>query len=180
MNKPQLNFIGDFFSSLLSSNSVNFDDIALSLLSIYPDNQLESLCRRISNFLNNYYYSYHNLFDRLIIHILPNYNVKHDNNRVFISFNYIFVKDKFTTFLLSIKDSLSNIHNLLKSIVPLINIVWLSNRWFGNLFSLFNFIYQKLKDSFIFRCKDNFKVLFYFEKEKRKIWCSIHDLPQSL
>ena len=53
MNKTQLNFIGDFFSALLSSNSVNFEDIAFSLLSIYPNNQLESLCKRIyPNFVN--------------------------------------------------------------------------------------------------------------------------------
>ena len=210
MNKPQLNFIGDFFSALLSSNSVNFDDIALSLLAKYPNHQLESLCRRISSFLNNENYSYHTLFDKLIVHILSNYHVKHFDKRVFISFDHMFVKDKFTTFMLSIKigkqgfplyfklfdgknknnsnhgdafklsnikDSLLYVHNLLKFIDPLIDIVWLADRWFGNLFPLFNFIDQELKDSFVFRCKDNFKVLFYFEKEKHKVWCSIHDLP---
>ncbi len=210
MNKTQLNFIGDFFSALLSSNSVNFEDIAFSLLSIYPNNQLESLCKRISNFLNNPNYSYHTLFDKLIIYILSNYKVKHADNRVYISFDHMFVKDKYTTFMLSIKigkqgfplyfklydgksktnsnhgdafkisnikESLLYVHNLLKSIDPLINIVWLADRWFGNLFPLFNFIDKELHDSFVFRCKDNFKVLYHFKKEGHKIWCSIHDLP---
>lgn len=64
----------------------------------------------------------------------------------------------------------------LKKIDPNTNIVWLADRWFGNFFPLFEFIDKNLKDSFVFRCKDNFKVFYFDKKENHKIWGTIHDL----
>ena len=120
----------------------------------------------------------------------------------------MFVKDKFTVFMLSlrigkqgfpiyfesfegkkdssfgnafklnnIKSSLLYVHNLIKSFDPNINIIFLADRWFGNLFPLFNFIDKTLHDSFVFRCKDSFKVFFQPKNENNKVWLSIHDLP---
>ena len=54
---------------------------------------------------------------------------------------------------------------------------FLADRWFGNLFPLFNFINNELHDFFVFRCKDNFKIFYYDNKEKHYIWTSIHHLP---
>lgn len=208
LSKNQRNFLGDFFSSLLSSNSINFDKIALSLSTKYSHINFDSILKRISRFLNNNNNNFHFLFDNVIKHILSNYRVKHPDNRIFISFDHMFVKNKFTVFALSlkigkqglpiyfssfegkgkdgfgdafkldeIKSALLYIHNLFKSINPDFQIVFLADRWFGNFFPLFNFINNVLKDYFVFRCKDNFKVFYYNEKENHKIWCSIHDLP---
>lgn len=79
--------------------------------------------------------------------------------------------------LKNIKDALSYVHNLIKSIDSNIEIVFLADRWFGNYFPLFNFINNELNDYFVFRCKDNFKVYYYDEREKHKIWTFIHNLP---
>ena len=76
----------------------------------------------------------------------------------------------------NIKQSLLYVHNLIKSFDPNINIVFLADRWFGNLFPLFEFINNELCDSFVFRCKDNFKIFYQIKGEDHKIWTSIHYL----
>lgn len=208
LSKNQRNFLSDYFSALLSANSINFDKVALELSSKYPNIHFESILTRISRFLNNHNNNFHSLFDKVISHIFNNFKVKHDDNRVFISFDHMFVKEKFTVFMLSIKigkqgfpiffntfegkgkkefgeafrlknikDALSYVHNLIKSIDSNIEIVFLADRWFGNYFPLFNFISNELNDYFVFRCKDNFKVYYYDEREKHKIWTFIHNLP---
>lgn len=208
LSKNQRNFLSDYFSALLSANSINFDKVALELSSKYPNIHFESILTRIFRFLNNHNNNFHSLFDKVISHIFNNFKVKHDDNRVFISFDHMFVKEKFTVFMLSIKigkqgfpiffntfegkgkkefgeafrlknikDALSYVHNLIKSIDSNIEIVFLADRWFGNYFPLFNFISNELNDYFVFRCKDNFKVYYYDEREKHKIWTSIHNLP---
>lgn len=87
LTKNQLNFLGDFFTAMLSSSSINFDKIALELFSLYPDIKFDSILTRISRFLNNSNNNFHSLFDNVIKHILSNFKVKHDDNRVFISFD---------------------------------------------------------------------------------------------
>lgn len=208
LSKPQRNFLSDFFTALLSSNSCNFDKIALGLSNKYPLIKFDSILSRISRFLNNPRYHFHHLFDSLIHYIFENFKVKHEDKRLFISFDHMFVKDKFSIFMISlrigkqgfpiffksfpgkgkpgfgdtfklnmIKDALSYVHNMIKKIDPNIDIVFLADRWFGNFFPLFNFITHTLHDSFVFRCKDNFKVFFFDPKENHKIWTSIHNLP---
>lgn len=208
LTKNQRNFLSDLFTSILSSNSINFDKLALHLSNKHHSIRFESILKRISRFLNNDNYNFHHLFDNLISYIFSSFKVKHDDNRVFISFDHMFVKEKFTVFMLSIKigrqgfpiyfnvfpgkhqlnhgdafkisnikKSLSHVHNLIKNIDPNIQIVWLADRWFGNLFPLFNFINKTLNDNFVFRCKDNFKIFYFDKKEGHKIWTDIHHLP---
>jgi len=208
LTKNQRNFLSDFFSSLLSSNSINFDKIALNLTNKYSDINFDSILKRISRFLNNNNNVFHSLFDKTIKHIFSKYKIKHDDNRVFISFDHMYVRNKFTIFMLSlkigkqgipiyfssfegkgkdgfdnafklkeIKTALLHAHNLFKSINPNIQIVFLADRWFGNFFTLFNYINNTLKDYFVFRCKSNFKIFYFDEKENHKIWGNIHDLP---
>lgn len=107
------------------------------------------------------------MFNHCSINI-SNYKISHDDNRIFISFDHMFAKDKFTIFMLSlkidkqgfpiyfkafdgkfsanhgeafefknIKSSLLYVHNLFKSIISDVHIVFLADRWFGNYFPLF-------------------------------------------
>ena len=84
LTKNQLNFLGNFFTAMLSSSSINFDKIALELFFLYPDIKFDSILTRISRFLNNSNNNFHSLFDNVIKRILSNFKVKHDDNRVFI------------------------------------------------------------------------------------------------
>lgn len=210
-NKHQRNFLSDFFTAFLSSNSINFDKIALELSHKYSNIHFDSILKRISRFLNNHNNNFHDLFNQIIKFIISNFKVKHDDKRIFISFDHMYVKDKFTVFMLSlkigkqgfpiffdscdgkskensnrtgevfkvsnIKKALLYVHNLFKSIDPDIEIVFLADRWFGNFFPLFNYINDDLHDSFVFRCKDNFSVLYFDKKENHNIWTNIHNLP---
>ena len=101
LSKPQINFLSDFFTSLLSSTSVNFDKLAIDLSRKYYDVKLDSILKRISRFLNNKNNNFHILYDKLIHYIFSNFKVKHHDNRIFVSFDHMFVKDKFTVFMLS-------------------------------------------------------------------------------
>ena len=102
LSKPQINFLSDFFTSLLSS-SVNFDKLAIVLSHKYSDIKFDSILKRISRFLNNMNLNFHILFDKLIHYIFSNFKVKHLDHRIFVSFDHMFVKDKFTIFMLSLK-----------------------------------------------------------------------------
>ena len=208
LSKNQKNFLSDFFTSLISSNSVNFDKIASILSYKYDNINFDSILKRISRFLNNKNYNFHSLFDNVIKYVIFNYKVKHNDNRIYLSIDHMYVKSKFTILMISlrigkqgipiyfnsfygknhtlfgntfklkyIKSSISYVHNLFKSIDPNINIVFLADRWFGNYFPLFHFIDKVLHDSFVFRCKDNFKVFYFDSYENNFIWTNIHKLP---
>ena len=98
LSKNQRNFLVDFFSSLLSSNSINFDKLTLNLSNKYSNINFDSILKRISRFLNNYNNNFHLLFDNVIKFIVSNFNVKHDDNRIFISFDHMYVRKKIYCF----------------------------------------------------------------------------------
>lgn len=75
-----------------------------------------------------------------------------------------------------IKKAVFNVHSLIKSAFPDAPIVFLADRWFGNLFPLMNYIHS-LGDLFVFRCKSNMKVFWQPPKEDHKVWLPISDLP---
>ena len=208
LSKNQKNFLSDFFTSLISSNSVNFDKIASILSYKYNNINFDSILKRISRFLNNKNYNFHSLFDNVIKYVISNYKVKHNDNRIYLSIDHMYVKTKFTILMISlrigkqgislffhsfygknhithgeafkfhyIKSSILYVHNLFKLSDPNINIVWLADRWFGNYFPLFHFIDKVLQDSFVFRCKDNFKIFYFNNKEQHYIWTNIYKIP---
>lgn len=79
LSKNQKNFLSDFFTSLISSNSVNFDKIASILSYKYNNINFDSILKRISRFLNNKNYNFHSLFDNVIKYVISNYKVKHND-----------------------------------------------------------------------------------------------------
>ena len=76
----------------------------------------------------------------------------------------------------NIKNGILYCHNLIKSIIPDANIIFLADRWFGNLFPLMNYI-KSLGDTFVFRCKQNLKVFYQKYPETHKVWMPISKLP---
>lgn len=59
----------------------------------------------------------------------------------------------------NIKKGILYCHDLIKSFFHNANIIFLADRWFGNLFPLMDYI-NSLGDIFVFRCKQNLKVFF--------------------
>ena len=76
----------------------------------------------------------------------------------------------------NIKNGILYCHNLIKKHIPNSNIIFLADRWFGNLFPLMNYI-DSLNDTFVMRCKSNMLVYFMPYNESHKIWMPITDLP---
>jgi len=76
----------------------------------------------------------------------------------------------------TIKDGITFCHNLLSEFFPNAKIIFLADRWFGNLFPLMNYI-NELGDIYVFRLKENCKVFFYDKNEGHKIWVSLNDIP---
>ena len=206
--KTFLNFLPNFLFGLINSESITLSEIALSIVPLHNDILLSSIERRCSRFLNNPNFSIHDIFDSVIIDVLSRFKSSHpDINRFFISFDHMFVEEKHTILMFSLRigkqgipiyfklfpgkhskhhgdafksknitAGISYCHDLIKSFNPNAEIVFLADRWFGNLFNLMNFI-DSLGDIFVFRCKKNMKVFFFDKKEGHKIWIPIEDLP---
>lgn len=81
--------------------------------------------------------------------------------------------------LVNIKKGILYCHNLIKNFIPNANIIFLADRWFGNLFPLMRYI-DSLNDTFVFRCKQNLKVFYQKYPEKHKIWIPIIELPHHI
>ena len=103
LSKNQKNFLSDFFTSLISSNSVNFDKIASILSYKYDNINFDSILKRISRFLNNKNYNFHSLFDNVIKYVISNYKVKHNDNRIYLFIDHMYVKTKFTILMISLR-----------------------------------------------------------------------------
>ena len=76
----------------------------------------------------------------------------------------------------NIKEGILYCHNLIKKYLPNAKIIFLADRWFGNLFPLLNYI-DSLGDTFVIRCKQNMKVFYQIPKENHKVWIQISQLP---
>lgn len=93
---------------------------------------------------------------------------------VFEGVNSEFHGDAFKN--VNIKKGVLYCHDLIKSFFPDANIIFLADRWFGNLFPLMEYI-NSLGDTFVFRCKQNLKVFYQLYPENHKIWIPIIKLP---
>ena len=55
------------------------------------------------DFFNNHRYNIHSLFDKIVIYILSNFNLSHDDNNIHISFDHMFSKEKFTILMFTLR-----------------------------------------------------------------------------
>lgn len=210
-SKTLLNFLPLLFISLIYAESPTFSKISLSLFQHSNSNiHLDSITKRISRTLHNHNFSFHSIFDSIVMDCLSRYKLSHYDSNIHVSFDHMFVKNNFTVLMFTlrigkqgipiyfklfnganldykgeafksryIKDGITYCHNLIKSSIPNANIIFLADRWFGNLFPLMQFIHS-LGDTFVFRCKQNMKVLYKLYPENHKIWIPIIKLPHRI
>lgn len=208
-SKTLLNFLPQFFFSLIDAESTTSSKISLSLFKSFNSNiKLDSFNKRIYRFLHNPNYNLHSIFDSVVFDVLSRFKLSHSDKNIHISFDHMFDKYNFTVLMFTLrigkqgipiyfdvfpgtfdeshgdafkvknlKKGLVHCHDLIKSVIPDANIIFLADRWFGNLFPLMNFIDQSLHDTFVFRCKQNLKVFYQIPKENHKIWIPISNLP---
>lgn len=134
-----------------------------------------SVERRIRRFFNNSLFNNYDFYHYCIKHIISNYKLKHNDNRVHIIMDHMFSKNAFTVFMITLRVG--------KQSIPLwfrcfkdknYNLIFIGDRWFNST-SLMNYI-DKLGHTYIFRLKSNYKCFVYYEKENHRVWKNINDL----
>lgn len=177
-SKPQNNFISNCIVGMIKSESIVTTDIIKKIPRDYFDESLfSSKEKKFYRFFNNSRFNPYSFFDDIIKHIISNYKIK--NNNVYISFDHMYCKDRFTVFMLSLKigkqgiplwfrcfegiddpnafkldlmkEGILYVHNLFKE--KNVNLIFLADRWF-NFKEIMGYI-DSLNDIYCIRTKSN-------------------------
>ncbi len=102
LSKPQINFIANCLIGMINAESVVSSDIIKKIPVDYFDESLfSSKTKKFYRFFNNSRFEPYVFYDSIIQYIISNFKSKNAN--VYISFDHMFCKDRFTVFLLSLK-----------------------------------------------------------------------------
>ena len=198
---PFLKFISLFSLSLLQSESIIISDIA-STIAPLKNTSLDSAERYITRSLNNPNYDFHHFYFKFIQNIMSTYKVKHDDNKVIISLNHMYVEDRYTILMFTLrvgktgiplwfkefkyhdseaytypifKEAIQTCHDLVKLNNPDAKIKFLADRWFGNRVKILDYI-NIIGNIYDFRAKGSFITLTMDKKEGHTIWKNINKL----
>lgn len=200
MPKTQLNILPDIIFGMLSSESSSVADVAKSLKSSKSSNILfDSVSKRIRRFFLNPNFDSYYFYNSIIKYIIDNFKIKHNDNIIHITFDYMYSHTNYSVFMISLRvgkqgiplyfkcfkginkdafdinvilDGILFVHNLFKD--KDVNLIFLADRWF-NSHKILNFI-DSLGHTFVIRTKVNTKVLVYDKKEGHKVWKWINKL----
>lgn len=102
LSKPQLNFIANCIIGMIKSESVVTSDIIKKIpVDYFDESSFESKSKKFWRFFNNPRFAPYDFFDSIIQYIISNFKSK--NSNVYISFDHMFCKDRFSVFMLSFK-----------------------------------------------------------------------------
>ena len=181
LSKPQNKFISDCIVGMIKAESVVTTDIIKKIPRNYFDESLfSSKEKKFYRFFNNTRFTPYSFYDDIIKYIISNYKIKNQN--VYISFDHMYCKDRFTIFLLSLKIGKQGIPlwfrcfegvddpnafnlNLMKEVILYIhnlfkdtnaNLVFLADRWF-NFKDIMGYI-DSLNHTYCIRTKSNVSI----------------------
>lgn len=101
ISKPHLKILPAIIFGMIQSESVVTTDIVKKLKDYFYFVSPSSTVRRLERFFNNLKFDIYNLYEAIISFVISNYKLK--NSNVYISFDHMYCKDKFTVFLLSLR-----------------------------------------------------------------------------
>lgn len=102
LSNPQLNFIVNCLIGMIKSESVVTSDIIKKIpVDYFDESSFESKSKKFWRFFNNFRFSPYDFYDSIIQFIFSNFKLK--NNNVYVSFDHMFCKDRFTIFMISLK-----------------------------------------------------------------------------
>ena len=96
ISKPHLKNLSFIITAMISAESVVSSDIARKLKDDFSFVLLESIEHRFRRFFASFSNVAYSFFDAFISYIISKFSVKHSDNKIHISFDHMFVKDKFT------------------------------------------------------------------------------------
>lgn len=198
---PFLKFISLFSLSLLQSESIILSDLA-STIAPLKNTSLDSAERYITRSLNNSNYDFHHFYFKFIQYIMSTFKIKHDDNKVIISLDHMYVEDRYTILMFTLrvgktgiplwfkefyyhaseaytypifKDAIKTCHDLVKLNNPDAKIKFLADRWFGNHVKILDYI-NIIGDTYDFRAKGSLLTLTMDKKEGHTIWKNMNKL----
>ncbi len=103
LSKPHLKVISFIITGMLSAESIVSADISRKLKDDFSLVNLESIERRFRRFFLSFSSIAYTFYDSLIKYVLSLFCVKHSDNKIHISFDHMFCKNKFTILLFSLR-----------------------------------------------------------------------------
>lgn len=103
IRKTQLNILTSIIFGMIKSESCVTTDIAKNLKDEFSNVFLPSTQRRIRRFFNNKLFNGHDFYSQVISFVIKSYTCKHFDNRIHIAMNHMFIRDRFTVFMLSLR-----------------------------------------------------------------------------
>lgn len=180
ISKPHLKVIPNIILGMVKAESVVTTDIIKKIKDPWSEVQPASIERKFERFFNNDKFFPYNFYDSIIKYIIKNYKLK--NKNVYISFDHMYCKNKFTIFLLSLRigkqgiplwfrcfkgvdnseafklslinQGISYVHTLFND--KKCNIIFLADRWF-NFREIMQHI-ESLGDTYCIRTKSNVSI----------------------
>lgn len=180
ISKPHLKIIPNIILGMVKAESVVTSDIIKKIKDPWSLIQPSSIERKFERFFNNNKFLHYNFFDAIITHVISNY--RSSNKNVYISFDHMYCKNKFTIFLLSLRigkqgiplwfrcfkgidnpdafklslinEGISFVHSLFKN--KNCNLIFLADRWF-NFREIMQHI-ESLGDTYCIRTKSNLSI----------------------
>ena len=155
---PLLKFIPLISLALIQSESIILSDLA-SLIAPLKGISVDSADRYLRYSLHNENYDFHAFYSFFIREIMSFFKVKHKDNKVLIALDHMYVEDRYTVLMFSLrigktgiplwfkefiyhdreaylfpifKESIKFCHDLVKLNNPDANITFTADRWFGN------------------------------------------------
>ena len=193
IRKTQLNFLPSLMFGMIYSESCASSDIAKVLKNELQWAQYDSVVKRINRFFSNIYFDGYFFYKKIISYILDNFDIKHSNKKVFITFDHMFSHDNFTVFLFSMRigtqaipiyfqcfkgnnkySDAFKIDTVLKGIDEIdklfkdrgFELIFLADRWFNSV-KILEYI-DSLGHTYCIRLKGNVKVFQNNTKLKAK------------
>ena len=102
LSKPLLKSLC-YIIGMISAESVVTSDISKKLKDDFSLINLESIERRFRRFFLSFSSIAYSFYDSLIKYIISLFIVKHSDNKIHISFDHMFCKNKFTILLFSLR-----------------------------------------------------------------------------
>lgn len=103
LSKPCLNSLSFIITGIIVAESIVLSDVSRKLKDDSASIQLESIERRFRRFFNSFSSLAYAFYDSLIKFVISKFCVKHSDNKIHISFDHMFCKNKFTILLFSLR-----------------------------------------------------------------------------
>lgn len=103
LSKPLINNLSFIITGMISAESVVTSDFSKKLKDNFSYINLDSIERRFRRFFSSFSSFAYSSFSLFISSIISKFKVKHSDNKIHISFEHMFCKDKFTILLFSLR-----------------------------------------------------------------------------